>query len=100
MNYTVTRAEIEAIDAALYRAIELGVLVRKDAYDVAAEIEQNAADDDYIGTGSVEIGSRNGRPWHVGLTQDHTEPDSPWVAYLEELGRGGYAETFPVEVDE
>lgn len=99
MNYTVTRAEIEAIDAALYRAIELGVTVRMDAYGVAAEIEEIAADNDGQ-IAAVEIGSRNGRPWHVGLTQDHTEPDSPWVAYLEELGRGGYAETFPVEVDE
>lgn len=71
MNYTVTRAEIE---------------------EIAADNDGQIA--------AVEIGSRNGRPWHVGLTQDHTEPDSPWVAYLEELGRGGYAETFPVEVAE
>jgi len=96
-KFTVSPAEIKAIDAALDRAIELGVLVRKDAYDVAAEIEQNAADDDYIGTGSVEIGSRDGRPWHVGLTHDDTEPGSPAVAYLLQDGRGGYAETFPVD---
>lgn len=98
MNYSVTHDEINAIDAALYRAVELGVTVRKDAYDVAAEIEENAAEG--IGWEAIEIGSRNGRPWHVGLTSDHTLPESPEVAYLRELGRGGYAETFPVEVAE
>lgn len=65
---------ITKVDKALDRAIELGVNVRKqDAGDVLDE-------GDY-----VEIGSRDGRPWHVRIGPD--------TVHLEELGRNGYTET-------
>lgn len=125
---TITPAEINAVNAALARAARLGVHVKVDAYEVADILAEMSRDDD-VDIERVEIGRLNGRPWYVGLTNDHTEPGSPRVAYLERgqsvpisreraawlVARGvhvryvggswhaidhrGYAETFPVADD-
>lgn len=81
----ITPAHIRAIDAALDRAIEMGVSVRVDAYEVAGRITENCED-------GVEIGAIGYRAWSINLDTDFT------VVTLRQVGRRGYVETFEVTV--
>lgn len=82
MNAT-TPAHIRAIDAALDRAVEMGVSVRVDAYEVAGRITEDHED-------GAEIGAIGYRAWFVNVDADST------VVTLRQVGRRGYVETFEV----